>query len=995
MPTDPSRPKPLVFISYSHKDETPWLELIRTYLGPAVAADEFTVWHDRELRGGDDWDDEIQDQLASCDICILLVSVHSTQSAYILNKEIKTIQDRRAAGEEVVLYPILLTPTPDAGLAHVAAKNWRPKDGKSLSSFGAEHDRLAQLTEIANELSRILAAWTPTTPKLPRGPKASSTPDPLDIDRLPDTPNQKLVGRAAELAVLDAAWASPGTHIVSLIAEGGVGKSALVNEWLTRLQANGYGGAEAVLGWSFYSQGSKDRMTSAEPFLNWAVAELGLRPAGNDATSKAKAIAQAMADRRMLLVLDGVEPLQDPPGPTYGRLRDTGLRTLLRRVAAQPAGGSGSLIVLTSRAPVTDIEKWHGADNDGTAPCHRLDTLSPEAGAELLRDVIMLDAPVGARAPAQKELEAASREFGGHALSLGLLGGYIRDVHDRDLRRRINIRALQAYTGNDGHDHAERVLESYVNEWLKDQPRLLAILHIIGLFDRPADAGCLGALRGEPAIPGLTDELVGLGDAAWKGAIAQLRRARLLLDEDPNCPGELDAHPLVREFFGSRLEREAPDTWRAAHSRLFDHLTATDEGENPSLEALAPLFQAISHGVRAGRAEETLTDVYRDRLCRREADGRIAFHAYAKLGAFDLMLSTVTWFFDEPYRLPLNTLSSKRRQWILNQAGYTLRSVGRLEDAIPAIEMGKAGNIAENDWRNASVAAVNLIEMQMAVGQILNAIASAEQGVDLAKRSIRVDPSHPERLFIAKAILGECFHKSGEFQHALKLYHEAEEYQAKIYGDVFRLTSLQGYNYCKLLIDRGAAADALDRADYAIAFARSSNWLIDIGLDTVTMARASLYLTLSGSESQRARTRQDAAKAVERLRYAGAALFVPDGLLVRAEVSRAIGDWQTAVEDLDEVLEIAEPGPMRLHMADAALERTRLCLARIDADAPLNHHFDDIPEPTKPGPEEAAKLLAEAKDQAQIARKLIDECGYGRRSQAIADLEADLARRGA
>ena len=39
------------------------------------------------------------------------------------------------------------------------------------------------------------------------------------------------------------------------IAEGGAGKSALVNEWLTRLRADSYRGATIVLGWSFYSQG--------------------------------------------------------------------------------------------------------------------------------------------------------------------------------------------------------------------------------------------------------------------------------------------------------------------------------------------------------------------------------------------------------------------------------------------------------------------------------------------------------------------------------------------------------------------------------------------------------------------------------------------------------------------------------------------------------------------------------------------------------------------
>jgi len=41
-----------------------------------------------------------------------------------------------------------------------------------------------------------------------------------------------------------------------------------------------------------------------------------------------------VAHRRTLLVLDGLEPLQNPPGPQEGRLREPGLQALLRELAA-------------------------------------------------------------------------------------------------------------------------------------------------------------------------------------------------------------------------------------------------------------------------------------------------------------------------------------------------------------------------------------------------------------------------------------------------------------------------------------------------------------------------------------------------------------------------------------------------------------------------------------------------------------------------------------
>ena len=98
------------------------------------------------------------------------------------------------------------------------------------------------------------------------------------------------MGRDAELKRLDDAWADPRTNVISLVAEGGAGKSALVNEWLKRMQADDYSGADAVLGWSFYSQGSKERATSAEPFLNWALDKLGLKIDTTSATAKGEAL---------------------------------------------------------------------------------------------------------------------------------------------------------------------------------------------------------------------------------------------------------------------------------------------------------------------------------------------------------------------------------------------------------------------------------------------------------------------------------------------------------------------------------------------------------------------------------------------------------------------------------------------------------------------------------------------------------------------------------
>ena len=132
-------------------------------------------------------------------------------------------------------------------------------------------------------------------------------------------------------------------------------------------------------------------------------------------------------------------------------------------------------------------------------------------------------------------------------------------------------------------------------------------------------------------------------------------------------------------------------------------------------------------------------------------------------------------------------------------------------------------------------------------------------------------------------------------------------------------------------------------------------------------------------------------EAVDGLRAAGHGEFVPRGLLARAAFRRSVGDWDGATRDLDEVEEIAEPGPMRLFLCDMALERARLAFAKIEAFAPLNGLIDDSPpKPERPSKAERKSLHDEAAKQLAIAAEYIKTCGYHRRDEELAELQAVL-----
>ena len=82
---------------------------------------------------------------------------------------------------------------------------------------------------------------------------------------------------------------------------------------------------------------------------------------------------------------------------------------------------------------------------------------------------------------------------------------------------------------------------------------------LLGLFDRPADARCLKALWKVPAIPDLTEPLVGTSEAHRNLAFTRLQDAKLLTVNRDTAGALLvtDAHPLLREYFAWELSRAA------------------------------------------------------------------------------------------------------------------------------------------------------------------------------------------------------------------------------------------------------------------------------------------------------------------------------------------------------------------------------------------------------------------------------------------------------
>jgi hypothetical protein len=495
---------------------------------------------------------------------------------------------------------------------------------------------------------------------------------------------ERLIGRDDELGRLDEAWDNPRKNVVVVRAFGGMGKTSLVATWMAELASKGWRGAERVFDWTFYSQGTSDqRNASADTFFADALKAFGdADPTQGSPWDRGARLAHLVGSARCLLVLDGIEPLQHPPGPMECKLKDPGVEALLKGLVAQNKG----LCIVTTREKVTDIQQHYGRAADDI----ELVALTDLAGAALLYHHGARHAGASEISPDDRELQAASREVRGHGLTLQLLGQYLRLAEDGDIRKRDTVRLADAdrefqKDASRPYGHAFKAMEAY-ERWFEREGerghRQLAVLRLLGLFDRPASKGCLAALRKEPVIPGLTEPLVGVARREWALVLRRLSEIDLLgVRKDDS----LDTHPLLREYFAQRLRETQSEAWKAGHRRLYQHLCATKEGKQPTLDDLQPLYQAVAHGCQAGLQQDACRKVYYDRILR----GRETY-GVRMLGAVGSELGAIGCFFENPWSRLSPALTDDAQAWLLNEAAQRLRALGRFTEALEPMQLALA-----------------------------------------------------------------------------------------------------------------------------------------------------------------------------------------------------------------------------------------------------------------------------------------------------------------
>src|SRR5262249_21824813 len=158
--------------------------------------------------------------------------------------------------------------------------------------------------------------------------------------------------------------------------------------------------------------------------------------------------------------------------------------------------------------------------------------------------------------------------------------------------------------------------------------------------------------------------------------LGRLRRARLLAGEDPHNSGQLDTHPLVREYFGEQLRRQQTEAWEECNRRLYEYYRTLAPHLPDSFREMEPLFLAVIYGCNAGLFRDALHEVYIRRIQR----GNSCFAANV-LRARGALLAVLVHFFEQgrwgfPVEMGLEgqTLTAEDQLFILMQAGLYLTS---------------------------------------------------------------------------------------------------------------------------------------------------------------------------------------------------------------------------------------------------------------------------------------------------------------------------------
>lgn len=543
---------------------------------------------------------------------------------------------------------------------------------------------------------------------------------------------QGFIGRAAELAQLDA-WAGSPDPMLIVDAIGGAGKSALAWHWAHERLGTAFPHPAGVLWWSFYE--SNATMGS---FLAHALAYLTQRPLDECSallrSEQEEQLLAVLGQRRVALVLDGVERLlaayhrHDAAQLTDAQVNEA------PRACVDPRDGTllrmltqvgQSKVLLTTRLIPQDLQ-----DRSNT----------------LLARVRLLELPGLTTQDAIALLEAAGvhgnhermrlflAQFGDHALLVQVLAGRIRAYHpapgDFDAWEQAVGRHLQL-DPVDLKARQSSILAASLDDLDRDDFHLLCQ---IAAFRYPVDYAALLAINpfAPPDEPPPTDDQLEAAQARLDAGLTALEERGLVQwDREHN---RYDLHPVVRAYAYARLEDRAATFERIRD--YFERLPAEDTRQVQDVSDLRRTLELYHALLEAGRRDDAIL-LYNDRLHNM---------LYLQLGSYATMTELLSPLFPDGFARSPALARMDARAYAANELALAFDLLGELAQAQALYELGIGLRLQQHNARGVSAQLCNLADVLREAGKPaqaehafllsreLAALAREQEGVDQAQQ---------------------------------------------------------------------------------------------------------------------------------------------------------------------------------------------------------------------------------------------------------------------
>ncbi|MVM36139.1 TIR domain-containing protein [Spirosoma sp. HMF4905] len=139
-----------VFLSYSHSDEDLKIALDK-HLSSLKRTNKISIWNDRKILPGAEWDEEIKRELEDSELILLLISANFNASEYIWHNELLQAI-KRHDNKQTKVIPIFCKPCDFIGLPYAKLQGL-PKNARPISTFTNIDEPLA---EIAVAIRKII-----------------------------------------------------------------------------------------------------------------------------------------------------------------------------------------------------------------------------------------------------------------------------------------------------------------------------------------------------------------------------------------------------------------------------------------------------------------------------------------------------------------------------------------------------------------------------------------------------------------------------------------------------------------------------------------------------------------------------------------------------------------------------------------------------------------------------------------------------------------------